>query len=141
MAISDWKMAEAIKKDWEREKDLFDKYTYDALRENPYAAIEKMKRAQAVQMQKAYADLTPERQREAQWGKPTPKNINDIGIFTMDIDGVAALWKAKHSDRWVCEQDLRKSDDEDSAFILTRLRSTGLLECLKTDTHTFWRTK
>jgi hypothetical protein len=55
--------------------------------------------------------------------------------------GDAVLWKAKHSGRWVCEQDLRKNDDEDSAFMLTRLRSTGLLESLKTDTHTFWRAK
>lgn len=138
MAVPIWKP----KQDKERGKDLFDEYQYDALRRHSYDAIEKIKMTQAAQMQNVYAEATRERQREAQWGKPTPENINSIGIFTMDIDSVAALWKAKHSDRWVCEQNLRKDNDEDSAFMLTRLRGTGLLEKLAADgTYTFWRVK
>jgi hypothetical protein len=140
MAISDWEMAKKIKVHLDRElhetaKRAWLEETY-ARSGNYQIGPDVLERLENAKRQAELRNL-----REAQWGKPTPENINDIGIFTMDIDGVAALWKAKHSGRWVCEQDLRKNDDEDSAFMLTRLRSTGLLESLKTDTHTFWRAK
>lgn len=140
MAISDWEMAKKVKVHLDRElhetaKRAWLEETY-ARSGNYQIGPDVLERLENAKRQAELRNL-----REAQWGKPTPENINDIGIFTMDIDGVAALWKAKHSDRWVCEQDLRKNDDEDSAFMLTRLRSTGLLESLKTDTHTFWRAK
>ena len=92
MAISDWEMAKKVKVHLDRElhetaKRAWLEETY-ARSGNYQIGPDVLERLENAKRQAELRNL-----REAQWGKPTPENINDIGIFTMDIDGVAALWK------------------------------------------------